>query len=167
MIIVVFGLPGSGKSYFATYLAEKIGAVHIKSDQVRAELEKMGNYDMDTKRQVYEALIEKAEKPLKERKPVILDATFHQAQTREMVQEKAFELRENLYFMKLTAGEEVIYQRVSKNRPDSEADYAVYQKLKASFEPLDVSYLELDSGKEYMQSMLDKALNYLGMPNPQ
>jgi len=36
MIIIVFGLPGSGKSYFASKLAERINARYINSDVIRS-----------------------------------------------------------------------------------------------------------------------------------
>ena len=35
MIVIVFGLPGSGKSYFASHLASMINADYINSDKVR------------------------------------------------------------------------------------------------------------------------------------
>jgi predicted kinase len=38
MTVIVFGLPGSGKSYFATRLAELLNASYISSDQLRMQL---------------------------------------------------------------------------------------------------------------------------------
>jgi hypothetical protein len=40
MIIQVIGLPGSGKTTFAKELADRINAIHINADDVRAELNK-------------------------------------------------------------------------------------------------------------------------------
>lgn len=40
MIIQVIGLPGSGKTTFAIELANKINAIHLNADEVRAELNK-------------------------------------------------------------------------------------------------------------------------------
>jgi hypothetical protein len=40
MIIQVIGLPGSGKTTFAKELADRINAVHLNADAVRAELNK-------------------------------------------------------------------------------------------------------------------------------
>ena len=38
MVVIVFGLPGSGKSYFASRLAGIISADYINSDRVRREI---------------------------------------------------------------------------------------------------------------------------------
>ena len=40
MIIQIIGLPGSGKTTFAKELADRINAIHINADDVRAELNK-------------------------------------------------------------------------------------------------------------------------------
>lgn len=40
MIIQVIGLPGSGKTTFAKELADRINAIHLNADEVRAELNK-------------------------------------------------------------------------------------------------------------------------------
>lgn len=38
MIVIVLGLPGSGKSYFAARFAELIHADHVNSDRVRKSM---------------------------------------------------------------------------------------------------------------------------------
>jgi adenylylsulfate kinase len=40
MIIQVIGLPGSGKTTFAKELADRINAIHLNADDIRAELNK-------------------------------------------------------------------------------------------------------------------------------
>ena len=40
MIIQVIGLPGAGKTTFAKELADRINAIHLNADEVRAELNK-------------------------------------------------------------------------------------------------------------------------------
>ena len=40
MIIQVIGLPGAGKTTFAKELADRINAIHLNADAVRAELNK-------------------------------------------------------------------------------------------------------------------------------
>lgn len=163
MIIVVFGLPGSGKSYFAKHLAERLNARHIKSDEVRAEMEKMGTYDPETKEAVYQAMIQKMKSLYKPGQPVILDATFYKAHIREKVKASAKELGADLHFIRITANENVIRQRVSRDREDSEADFQAYLKVKKAFEPISESHLELDSSEGDIQAMLQEAERYLGI----
>lgn len=163
MIIVVFGLPGSGKSYFAKNLAERLNAKHIKSDEVRAEMEKMGTYDRQSKEAVYQEMVTKMTKLCEPGQILILDATFYKKHLRAMVQKQAAYLNASLYFIRVIANEDVIYQRVSKERPDSEADFQAYLKVKEAFEPLDAPHLQLDSSAGDLAPMLEKAESYLGV----
>ena len=163
MIIVTFGLPGTGKSFFARHLAEAIQADHLKSDTLRAELEKMGRYDKDSKDQVYETMMHKVANAVESGKDVIADATFHKSGNRKLITAKARELDVPLYFIRLIADEAIIRERVSKNRPDSEADFKVYKILKAEMDPVEEECLELDSGKLSIETMLEKALEYIGL----
>lgn len=163
MLIVVCGLPGSGKSYFASHLAKELNAVHLKSDAVRKDLQMMGNYDETIKNQVYEEMIKRAWYQVQNNETVILDATFNQAETREMVKAQAQALHEPLYFIYLKADDAIIYERVSKERPDSEADFRVYQKLKAERDPFEEDHLELDSGRDTVNNMIAKTKTFLGL----
>jgi len=49
MIIIVCGLPGSGKSFFAHRLAAKLDALHISSDKTRKEMKTLGHYTFTDK----------------------------------------------------------------------------------------------------------------------
>ena len=57
MVVIVFGLPGSGKSYFASRLAKKLEADYISSDQVRKKLFTRPDYSEEGKKQVYKKLV--------------------------------------------------------------------------------------------------------------
>jgi len=47
LIIVLFGFPGSGKSYFAKNLSETINAVHVSPDKLRTELFEKPRFDRE------------------------------------------------------------------------------------------------------------------------
>ena len=53
MVIIVCGLPGSGKSYFAERLAKKIDADYVNSDRLRKELFPSRTYSDREKATVY------------------------------------------------------------------------------------------------------------------
>ena len=42
MVVIVAGLPGTGKTYFADKLADNIKAIRISSDRVRHDIKKLG-----------------------------------------------------------------------------------------------------------------------------
>ena len=53
MIIVIFGLPGTGKSYFGERLAKQLDIVYMNSDRIRQALQLQGKYGPEEKNQVY------------------------------------------------------------------------------------------------------------------
>jgi predicted kinase len=60
MLLLIAGLPATGKTTLAEALARQLGAVHYHSDKVRGALNLMGRYDKASKDQVYEALLSAA-----------------------------------------------------------------------------------------------------------
>ena len=77
MVVIVFGLPGSGKSYFASRLAKRIDADYINSDRLRKEMFKMRTYSQQEKESVYQTMLQKMKQDVAQNKNVVLDATFH------------------------------------------------------------------------------------------
>ena len=165
MVAAVMGLPGSGKTYFARELALKVNARHISSDTVRFNLEKAGTYDEKSKFTVYEVMLELLEEAIKSRENVVLDATFYKEELRQRFEAKAKQLNTPIYFIEVKAAEAVIKERISKRRPDSEADFQVYLKVKDSFDPVLVEHLTLHSDQQKLAEMLDQALIFINYDN--
>jgi predicted kinase len=84
MIVIVLGLPGSGKSYFAARLAEVIQADYINSDQVRKEMFSKRTYSEKEKGAVYDAMLERMKTAAKLKRDLVLDATFHTEDSRQL-----------------------------------------------------------------------------------
>ncbi|MEJ5961867.1 AAA family ATPase [Pedobacter immunditicola] len=161
MNIAIFGLPGSGKTYFASQFALKIKALHISSDAVRKDLLQMGHYEEQAKSSVYQAMLQLMEDANKYQQNVVLDATFNKRHIRNLFIEKARELHHQLYFIEIKADESVIRERLRHKRPDSEADFDVYLKIKEEFEQLDEDHLMLHSDQESIDEMLNRAVVYI------
>lgn len=45
LLILLYGFPGAGKTYFARQLCENLQAAHVQSDRIRAELFEKPRYD--------------------------------------------------------------------------------------------------------------------------
>lgn len=60
MVVIVIGLPGSGKSFFASQLAQLINADYINSDQVRKTMMPPGHYSQQEKHSVYSQMLTQA-----------------------------------------------------------------------------------------------------------
>ncbi len=162
MIIVVMGLPGSGKSYFAEKLSRQLEAVYINSDQVRNALGARGKYTVEDKMVVYNTMVDKARHALADGKRVVVDATFYQHRMVEIFKDLAMMYLSPICFIKVEADENLIKSRLTKLRHDSEADYNVYLKIKNQFEDPGVPYLSLRSEEDNIHDMLELALEYIG-----
>ncbi len=161
MIILVFGLPGTGKTYFSERLSNEIGAVHINTDMVRKNLHFEGHYDEKTKQQVYNELIKHVQREIKKGSDVLIDGTFHRNDRRLQVKHAAEEMNQQLYIIEMKAGEEIIKKRMKKNRKYSEADFGVYSELKSEFEPANDKHLKLQSDDENIQELIAAAKKYI------
>jgi predicted kinase len=163
--VLVCGLPGSGKSFFAERLASVINGLHISSDTTRQQLQQADKYGDQAKIQVYQEMLKLMEKAIWNKQNTVLDATFYKAMIRNLFKERAGQLNSPLYFIEMRADESTIRDRVSEKRKESEADFKVYLKIKSDFEPLKEEHLVLHSGKEQLNDMLGKALTYINYCN--
>ncbi len=158
MVILVLGLPGSGKSYFAGRLAQKINAEYLNSDQIRKEMFPGRTYSDSEKAKVYEALLQKMTEVTNLGKDVVLDATFYKNKIREPFITNS---KGKIAFIEVWADENIIQERLKKPRPYSEANLKVYQLLRQQWEPLQEPHLSLQSTNRNIDTMLRKALNFL------
>lgn len=147
MLILIAGLPGSGKTTLARAIAKKYGASHFNSDQLRREMGLWGSYRPEDKARVYEELLRRSRQALSEGKPVVVDSTFYKASLRKTFEELAAACGQKPMWVFATAPDTVLRKRVSKPRPDSEADESVLEKIKAAYEPLEMPHLTIYTSK--------------------
>lgn len=161
MIVVVLGLPGSGKSFFASRLAEKLKAPYISSDKVRIEMKIKGKYRFEDKLLVYDEMKRQADQALKENKTIVIDGSFYRHEMRNLFISLAEIHHSQVRFIEITAHETTIKERLKKPRKESEANFEVYQLIKKQFEALDMPHLEIQSNNNNIDEMLLDSLNYL------
>ena len=161
MIIVVFGLPGSGKSYFAKHLAEELSTSYLSSDTIRNEVLSSKSYSGDEKSRIYDIMLERCRALVKDGNSVILDATFFKKSVRQRAIDLASEISCRIVFIEVWADEKIVKERVSKKREESDADFDVYLKIKKEFEELDTEHLKLESTQSNIAEMLQIAKEHL------
>lgn len=160
MVVIVFGLPGSGKSFFASRLAAKIHAEYVTSDRVRKQLFEKRDYSEVEKKAVYDNMLKSMSQAVRKNENIVLDATFHKKATRDLFVHELGS-RELLFFIEVQADEEIIKERLKKDRPFSEADYEVYKTIRQKNEPLLKPHLVLQSTNDNITEMLESAVSYL------
>ena len=160
MIVFVFGLPGTGKSYFASRLAKKIDADYINSDRIRKELFAERTYSDQEKKAVYDIMLDKTKEAIVTGQNLVLDATFHKNETRDGFMKQLSDQGE-VFYIGLHANENTTKERLSKSRPYSEADFEVYTLIQQQWEPFVEHHLVLESTNDNIEEMLRKALHYL------
>ena len=160
-LVVVFGLPGTGKTTFARALSQELGWRHLNTDVIRAELGKKKQYDERTKASVYREMQDLTAKELDLNKGVVLDGTFYRKALRDSFTDLGNTYGIPLKWIEVCADEEIIRNRVARERPYSEADFQVYKKVKKAFEPLGQEALKVFSDREELPVMIRKAIAFI------
>lgn len=152
MLIVICGLPATGKSTVAKELAGKINATVVRSDVVRKELLLQPSYSEMEKEEIYKAIFSRALFLLSTRENVILDATFYKKELREKAKIIAKETENKFYLIECICPERVLRERTVKRaagRYDaSDADFAIYLKVKREFEKIKEKHFVIDTSSK-------------------
>ncbi|MGC8797533.1 MAG: AAA family ATPase [candidate division WOR-3 bacterium] len=177
-LVVVFGLPGVGKSYLARHLAERSLAVHLLSDSIRKQLCGIpvsarrfdgygkGIYTPEISTRTYEELFRRAEVFLRAGKSVVLDATFLDAGTRERCRQLAEKMKVKSVLVLVDCPERTVISRLRRRAAQtgfSDANLEIYRMMKQKFQPPEPAkdLLKLDS-RQPVRRLVEKIVRRLG-----
>lgn len=159
--ILVCGLPGSGKTYFAKRFAPAIDAAYFSSDIMRKTISPDHTYTPREKANVYTALLERMGHALRAAQTVVIDATFYKEGLRNEFAQEARAANTKVIWIEVLANKSVVRERLQQKREDSDADYGVYLQLRKDFEPIREPHLVLHSDKIGIEEMLQQATAWL------
>ncbi|MBK8558073.1 MAG: ATP-binding protein [Lewinellaceae bacterium] len=160
MLLLITGLPGSGKTTLARSYASKFGGVHLNSDLIRAELGLRGHYTPADKQRVYETLFQRADNALQNDQDVVIDSTLFRKSLRQPYYDLAQKWHTPLFVVVTQAAEKTLQERVSQPRPDSEADQQVLERIQAQYEPVTEEHLELHTDQMKLEELSDAVRAY-------
>jgi len=156
MLVLVCGLPGTGKSTLSRKLAKRINATLLKTDSVRRELFDKPSYNEEEKEVVYRTIFIMA-RYLLPWQNVVIDGTFYRRKIRHRVYEVARRTGTEMQVVECTCPEHVIRRRmerrVYRTKAISDADYDVYLKIKRLFEPINRRHIVVDTSGSSRESI--------------
>ena len=150
-LVVLSGLPGTGKSHFAAELVKQVPFLVLGSDRLRKVLVHHPKYTRDEHIRVFAASHRLIEEFLTEGRRVIFDATNLTERFRQPLYDITDRLGVPLVLVWLTAPCEVIWGRLADRsaglRSDSysDADWLIYCRLRPGEEPIMRPHFTVDS----------------------
>jgi hypothetical protein len=146
-LVLVGGLPGTGKTTLAERLADEAGFELVSSDHVRKELAGLGPetsaaaafgegiYTPEWDDRTYGACLERASDLLFRGKRVIVDASFREAKRRRTFLEAAVTHGVRGVFLGCSASPDTVERRLAaRGGGPSDADWAIYRAAAEAWE---------------------------------
>jgi len=170
-LIITHGLPGCGKTTVSEIITQKYQAIRIRSDVERKRLFDLqahqrsqsgvndGIYTPEVTQRTYQRLLDLSGLILQSGFSVVVDAAFLKRQERQQFQALAEQLDLPFVILNISSEDALIRKRIQQRHTEatdaSEADIAVYEKLKFADEALideELQYaLEVINNREITQ----------------
>ena len=154
VLIALSGLPGTGKSYLARRLAERLPVAVLESDLLRRALFRNPSHAAAESAYLFQAVHRLLEELLRDGIAVLLDATNLEEVHRERLHRSAHRAGVRLILVRVKAPPEVVAQRLEgraqhKDPQDrSDAGWEVYQRMRRTAEPVGGTYLTVETSRD-------------------
>ncbi len=158
-LILLVGLPGSGKSHFCRALVEVVPSlVVLESDALRGILFSDPTHSGSENARLFPALHRLLERLLRFGHQVVVDATNLRRRNRRMLYDIATRVGAPLLIIETTAPEDVIRERLAQRAADLEsgrqtddrstADFGVYTRMQQSAQPIRRDHITIDTSQD-------------------
>ncbi|MEA1958534.1 MAG: ATP-binding protein [Chloroflexota bacterium] len=154
VIIVVSGLPYSGKSYFCRQLAGRLPLPIIESDAMRQTLSPTPDYSKGENDRLFRACHNLIDSLLRRGVSAIFDATNLMERHREQLYRIAGRTGARLIVVRVEAPPEVIRQRLAMRQEGldpndkSEADWETYERMRANAQRINRNHFAVDTSRD-------------------
>jgi predicted kinase len=166
-LVVLVGLPGTGKSRFAEAVRERTGAVVLESDDLRKRLVGQPTYSAEESRRLFEAIHGAIDRLLDTGAAVVLDATNLAEREREPLYSIAERRGARLVLARLVAPGSVVRERLARRGEEadahSDADMEVYRRMRFREQEIGRPHYVVDTSRD-IEPLLDKIAGEIGGP---
>lgn len=165
-LVVISGLPGTGKSYFCRQLASRFPLVILESDALRKALFPVPAYQEEENVRLFKAIYGVIAELLARGISVALDATNLEEKNREKLYSIAEKARAKLVVVRVVASPELVKQRLEERQKSlerldsSEADWSVYESMQPISQKIARQHFVVDTSGDITPS-LEKVLREL------
>lgn len=130
-LIILSGLPGTGKTTFARALVATVPAAHVESDAIRRSLARVPRYTSSENAAVFGRAENMTREALTGGQNAVLDATNLTTPDRRRFVQLARDLDATVIFVRITAPEATVKTRLAQPREGfSQATAAIYDRMK-------------------------------------
>lgn len=162
-LIILSGLPGTGKSHFANELSQRIPVLIVGSDRMRKALVAKPKYNPGEHTRVFSACHQLIEHLLQQGYRVVFDATNLTDGFRHTLYDIAENTGTPLSIIWFTAPIDVVRRRLDARSAGltidshSDADWQIHCRLRPGEEPINRPHLIVDSSQD-ISPVVDKVL---------
>jgi len=161
VFVAVSGLPGTGKSYFCSMLADRLPFLILESDALRKVLFSPPIYSSKENSRLFRAIHLLIERLLKKGISLILDATNLSERNREYLYSIADRLSVKLILVRVEAPPQVVAGRLKSRLEDkeskSDARWEEYLRMESSAEKIRRKHYAVDTSRD-ITPVLDKVV---------
>ena len=154
LLVLVSGLPGSGKSHFSRELCRRYPLAHLNSDALRRALFPHPTHAAAENARLFAAVHALLERLLSRGVSAVLDATNLKEEHRQPLYDIAERAGAGLIIVRTEAPEAVALGRLAARARDSdpedasEATSAVYNRMKSEVEPIERTHITVDTSRD-------------------
>ncbi|MGI5835077.1 MAG: AAA family ATPase [Chloroflexota bacterium] len=166
VLVVMVGLPGTGKSHLARRLASRLPFKLIETDEIRHSIASPPTYSREESGRVYQIAHRQIDRTLRKGGNVIFDATNLYERGRRTLRKIAERNNARLLIVHTTAPEKVIEDRLRwrklgvEPQDKSEAGWDVYCRMREDMEVIKQPHLVVDTSQE-LEPIIEEIVDFV------
>ena len=165
LLLAMCGLPGTGKSYFAAKLAERVPFLILETDRLRKVLVEHPKYTTGEHRRVFNSCYHLIDYYLTNGYSCLFDATNLNEEFRSYLYDISDSTGAPLALVHATAPQNTVRRRLKQRKADrhantySDAGWLIYTRMIPVEEPVQRSHYALDTSKD-INLVLDQVVEW-------